>query len=310
MTRFEGSQQSEDITLPLNCDGWGRLHHFRRFQGEGWPSNPLPIDPALKNLGLPDEDDILVQVFQNAICSWRCWYCFVDFKLLSANPEHSGLMSADELVNLYLAENNRSKIIDLSGGQPDLVPEWGLWMADSLNRRGIHQEVYLWTDDNLSNDYLWKYLSPGEIQRLVSYQNYGRVGCFKGFDEHSFSFNTLAGPEFFKNQVSLMRRLVDAGFDVYGYVTLTTDDDKNIAALVADFMDRLQSEVDPNFPLRTIPLRIFEFNPTKERMGLEHQQALEIQFDAVQAWTEELEKRFSTNLRELRITEIPIGSRQ
>ena len=107
-----------------------------------------------------------------------------------------------------------------------------------------------------------------------------------------------------------MRKLVDAGFDVYGYITLTSDDDKNIAASIADFMDRLQSEVHPKFPLRTIPLRIYEFNPTKDRMGPEHQRALEIQVDAVQAWTEELQKRFSTKLRELKITEIPIGSKK
>ena len=144
------------------------------------------------------------------------------------------MMSADELIDLYLAENDRPKIIDLSGGQPDLVPEWGLWMADSLSRRGLDQDVYLWTDDNLSNDYLWNCLSRDEIRRLASYRNYGRVGCFKGFDEHSFSFNTLAGRELFKNQMVLMRRLIDTGFDVYGYATFTSDDDTNLAALMAD----------------------------------------------------------------------------
>ena len=309
ITNYTSSQQSEDFTIPPNCGGWGRMHHFRRSQGQGWPLNPLPIDPALRMLSLPKRDEIQVQVFQNAICSWRCWYCFVDFELLSANPKHSGFKSADELLDLYLAENSRPSIIDLSGGQPDLVPEWGLWFADALKRRGLDREVYLWTDDNLSNDYLWRYLERKEIHRLASYQNYGRVGCFKGFDEHSFSFNTSAEPDLFKRQFLLMRRLVEATFDVYGYVTFTTDDDHNISTLMSDFVDRLQSEVHPLFPLRTVPLRIYEFTPTKSRMKPRHNRALSIQSDAVQAWSEELEKRFPENIRSQSITEIPISTK-
>lgn len=309
MTKFDGSIQSQDLTLPPNCDGWGRIHHFRRSQGEGWPHNPLPIDPALKVLSLPRGDEIQVQVFQNAICSWRCWYCFVDFELLAANPKHSGFKSVDELIDLYLAEINRPSIIDLSGGQPDLVPEWGLWFADTLHRRGLDGEVYIWTDDNLSNDYLWRYLERKEIRRLASYPNYGRVGCFKGFDEHSFSFNTLAEPSLFKSQFFLMRRLVEAAFDVYGYATFTTDDDHNISTLMSDFVDRLQSEVHPQFPLRTVPLRIYEFTPTKSRMKPRHNRALSIQLDAVQAWSEELEKRFPGAMRSQSITEIPISTK-
>jgi len=54
-------------------------------------------------------------------------------------------------------------MIDLSGGQPDLTPEWIPWMMEELNNRGLTDKVYLWSDDNLSNDYFWKYLSDAEI---------------------------------------------------------------------------------------------------------------------------------------------------
>lgn len=79
ITNFRGSKQGEDFTVPPNCDGFGRIHHFRRRQVPPWPENPLPIDPAAKALGLGEIDTVEAQVFQNAICSWRCWYCFVDF---------------------------------------------------------------------------------------------------------------------------------------------------------------------------------------------------------------------------------------
>ena len=107
-----------------------------------------------------------------------------------------------------------------------------------------------------------------------------------------------------------MRRLVEAAFDVYGYVTFTTDDDHNIPALMSEFVDRLQSEVHPLFPLRTVPLRIYDFTPTKSRMKPKHNRAISIQSDAVQAWSEELEKRFPEAMRSQNITEIPISAQR
>jgi hypothetical protein len=123
------------------------------------------------------------------------------------------------------------------------------------------------------------------------------VGCFKGFDDHSFSFNTGAAPELFSSQFRLMKRLVAAGFDVYGYATFTSDQDEKLVARMSDFVDRLQSEVHPLFPLRTVPLRIVEHTPTRPRMGPEHRRAVAIQHDAVAAWTNELNKRFPEDLR-------------
>jgi len=300
---FRNSEQSTDFTLPPNCGGFGRIHHFQRFQGEGWPLDPLPIDPARHALGLPDDDKISAEVFQIAICNFRCWYCYVDRRLITANPEHSSMLSVQEMLDYYLLEQDRPLMIDLSGGQPDLVPEWILWFADIVHSRKLDKEIYLWSDDNLSTDYLWRFLSNEEVSRLASYKNYGRVGCFKGFDENSFSFNTGTPPELFESQFSLMRRLVVSGFDVYGYVTLTSDQDKNLDSQITDFVDRLQLKVHPVFPLRTIPQRILEFTPTKGRISAKQQRALEIQDEVVYLWQRELERRFSDEVREKRIYE-------
>ena len=302
ITTFEKSEQARDFTLPPNCGGCGRLHHFHRQQGERWPLNPLPIDPALRALDQPTSDTIQVQVFQTAVCSWRCWYCFVDFDLLSANPSHSVMIGVEDLLDRYLKEPIQSPVIDLSGGQPDLVPEWGLWFADLIHRRGLDRDIYLWSDDNLSNDYLWRYLAADEVARLASYRNYGRVGCFKGFDSHSFAFNTLAAPDLFHQQFHLMKRLLDAGFDVYGYVTFTSDDATNVREKMKTFVDRLQ-EIHPIFPLRTIPLRIVEFTPTSQRMRDETRTAMEVQYEAVAAWQEELAERYSLEVRTRKIYE-------
>lgn len=309
VTNFHGSKESEDFTLPSNCRGFGRVHHFKRTQGDSWPSNPLPIEPATKALHLPPSDELQVQVFQNAICSWRCWYCFVDFALLSGDQRFSEFKTAEELLDLYLAEPFRPMVIDLSGGQPDLVPEWGYWFLGALKARGLERQVFLWTDDNLSNDYLWRFLTADQVGELASAPNYGRVGCFKGFDEASFAFNTGAAGELFGQQFALMKRLVNANFDVFGYATFTAPSDENLKRRMHDFVDRLQEEVHPLFPLRTVPLKISTFTPTKSRLNPERDRAISIQLDAVIAWGEELRSRFPNELRSRAITDHRVNDR-
>ena len=81
---FRGSEQERDLTEPANCDGLGRIRHFRRQTSAGWPPDPLPIDPAARFLGLKPAHLLRAQVFQSAVCNFRCWYCFVPFSLLAA----------------------------------------------------------------------------------------------------------------------------------------------------------------------------------------------------------------------------------
>ena len=204
ITRLEGSAQAQDLSVPPNSTGFGRIRHFRRAAAAGWPSNPLPIDPACRSLGLPETDLLRVQAFQNAACAWRCWYCFVPFNLLAGDPAKGAWLSAEELVDLYLNEADRPVAIDLTGGSPDLTPEWPLWMMRALRARQLDQSVYLWSDDNLSTDYYWQFLSPEDREEIAQYRNYGRVACFKGYDADSFSFNTHAAPEAFDRQFDLM----------------------------------------------------------------------------------------------------------
>lgn len=301
ITNFSGSQQEQDLSLPTNCGGLGRIHHFRRNQGLNWPGNPLPIEPAQHFFGEIPSDSIRAQVFQNAVCNWRCWYCFVDFDLLSGNRRYSQFKSATELLNLYLREADVPRTIDLSGGQPDLVPEWTLWMLDEIRDRGLSRDIYVWSDDNLSNDYLWRFLEPAEICRMAAYRNYGRVGCFKGFDAESFSFNTSADALRFDQQFVLMRRLVDAGFDVYGYVTLTSLNTSDLSGRIKAFVDRMQNEIHEIFPLRVIPLRIEEFTPMRNRLGPERSTPLQVQEEAVALWMQELTSRFGNSELEKKI---------
>ncbi len=305
VTNFHGTEQERDLTVPDNCRGFGRVRHFRRETSPGWPPNPLPIDPAARALGVSPGDLLRSQVFQNAACNWRCWYCFVPFGLLSANKKHAEFLTAGQLIDLYLAEPERPAVIDLTGGQPDLVPEWVPWMMEELEARGLSDSVYLWSDDNLSGDYFWRHLSRADRDRVAGYKNYGRVCCFKGFDAESFQFNTAAEGCLFDQQFDLMGRFLEFGIDLYGYATFTSPNRDDIKGKMAVFVDRLQ-EVSENLPLRVVPLEIKPFTPMGPRMSKSHWEALVNQQAAVVAWCEEIERRFPTELRSRCICHVPL----
>lgn len=309
ITNFHGTEQEKDFQEAANCNGFGRVRHFKFNTSIGWPSNPLPIQPACKALGLPPSGVLNAQIFQNAACNLRCWYCFVPFNLLNADPKHSAWLSPAEIIDLYLNDKNRPQMIDLSGGEPSIVPEWIPWMMRELRYRKLEDKVYLWSDDNLTNDYFWKYLSSEDIEMVCTYRNYGKVCCFKGFDPESFSFNTAANPELFERQFDLMKRHVVLGIDVYAYVTLTSPLDEGIQDKIISFVDKLQ-RIDYYLPLRTIPLEIKVYSPLESRFKLsEKEPALENQKEAVRCWQDELTSRFSNQDLALSIADVPLGGR-
>ena len=308
ISRLAGSGQEADITLPTNCNGYGRVRHFRQATAENWPPNPLPIVPACRALGIAPAPELMTAlVFQNAACAWRCWYCFVPEELLNADLNHAAWFTATELVDLYRQIPDPPRIIDLSGGSPDLVPEWTPWMMRALKNAGVDETTYLWTDDNLSTTYLFDALSAAELDLLRGYRNYGRVCCIKGFHARSFAFNTRAAPEDYGRQFDILRRVIGLGIDVYGYVTLTSAYAGGIEIGVRDLVDRLQA-IDPNFPLRVVPLQIQIFTPVHQRLArdADREFSLRVQEEAIVTWNAELERRFDPTLRARPVCDVPL----
>jgi len=305
VTRLAGSDQVQDLTEKPLCDGFGRIRHFKRVSSTDWVLNPLPIDPAAHRLGLPVTDGVNALVFQNAACNWRCWYCFVPFKLLNADERYAAWFTADQLVDLYLAAGRPTPMIDLSGGQPELTPEWVPWMMEALERRGLADKVFLWSDDNLSTDYFWRYLPAKEIERVRAYRMYSKVCCFKGFDSESFAFNTRAAPELFDRQFELFARYLALGIDLYAYATFTAPRALGIERKMGIFVDRLQ-RIHPALPLRTVPLEIIGYGVVEDRDFKQQAEAMDAQRAAIEAWKRELERRFPSELRGRSIVEIDL----
>jgi uncharacterized Fe-S cluster-containing radical SAM superfamily protein len=308
IAKLAGSDQEQDLTLPANCEGFGRVRHFNRIGSRSWPENPLPIDPASKALGLPRADRLQAQVFQNAACAWRCWYCYVPYNLLSGDSSRGRWQTTDALVKLYAAEASPAAVIDLSGGSPDLTPEWIPWMMRSLRDAGLSEKTYLWSDDNLSTDYVFTVLSENDRRILIEYENYGRVCCLKGFDAESFSFNTTAAPDGFEQQFDVLARYLKLGIDLYGYVTLTGTDPDAARTGVPRLLDRLQA-LSECLPLRFVPLEIVSFTPTGKRSKADGQKfvsADQVQRGAIEIWSRELERRYSKSELGLNIADVVI----
>lgn len=287
------SEQENDLRKQPNCQGYGRIRHFKLTHDSNWINDPLPISPANHHLNTNFTSEIEAQVFQLGGCNYRCWYCFVDNNLISAKSKFGKFYTANDLINLYLQQNSPPKVIDLSGGQPDLVPEWTIWMMEALIENELQDKVLLWSDDNLSNDFFWRFLSKNQLDFLKSYKNYARVCCFKGIDEESFSINTRISKERFNYQFDLFKKIHELDIDLYGYITLTAPLSTNFEFIIPKLFDRFQ-EIHENLPLRIVPLKIEPYTPLKSRIRAEHEELLAGQLIAMNYWNIELNKRFST----------------
>jgi uncharacterized Fe-S cluster-containing radical SAM superfamily protein len=287
------STEATDRYTRINCRGFGRVREFKDYllHLEKAARPNVDAKPLLRG-GSVSDGRLRTQVFQLAGCNWRCWYCFVDDNLLSADRRVASLLSVDDLLDLYLAEADRPSVIDLSGGQPDIVPEWGYWMLQAIEERGLRGVVSVWTDDNLSTFLLWDCITSEGRRYMAHFPGYTRVGCFKGFDEASFTFNTRAHPELFDRQFEIMRRLINDGFNMYAYATFTADPTPGLQSAIRRFVDRLQS-IDPRLPLRTVPLKIHPFAASRARMEPRHVDALAVQHEVYACWTAELSRRFT-----------------
>jgi hypothetical protein len=192
---------------------------------------------------------------------------------------------------MYLEEPDPPLVVDLSGGEAGLVPEWCLWTMHALEARGLKGKVFVWLDENLGSRNLWDYMTKEEIRYMATFPCHSRMGCFKGYDPTSFEFNTGASRHSFSQQFEAFSDLVRAGFDMYGYAIFTSPPNGEVHRAVSDFVDRLQS-IHPNLPLRTVPLRIHPFTATRARMLRPHEEAIQFQFEVVRAWEGELLRRF------------------
>ena len=283
VSRIGGTPQEQDLSAPTNCDGFGRVRHFRRRVVPGWPDNPLPIVPAASWLGVPPPEEMTAQVFQLAACAWRCWYCYVPYASLRADPATSAWHTTDALVDAYLDLDERPPVLDLSGGSPDLAPDWIAWTLEAVERRGASSTTFVWSDDNLSSDRLLNREGWRMLEAIAAYPNYGRACCLKGFDAPSFAYNTRAHPDGFERQLTILEGYARTGLDIHIYLPLVGPSGPCPQVQVETILDRL-AKIRPDLPARTVPLFIGRFGTMTGRMDASRERALERQWELLEHW--------------------------
>jgi len=307
LAQLNETDEAKDSYTNVNCEGYGRVRSFSKYSlhlRNALKKEGTPIKPLLR--GHEKKDKILSQAFQIAGCNWLCWYCFVDSSRRVGSLRDGKYFSADQILDMCVRELDNLSIIDLTGGQPDLVPEWSLWMMEEIEKRKMRDKVYLWIDDNLSSDYFWKFLNDEQIEYMKNFPKYSRAGCFKGFSEESFSFNTSVRSSLFQRQFEIFERFMRNGFDMYAYATFTGEPIRNIKEVMSIFVDRLQ-KIHHNLPLRTIPLKVSPFSANKQTINDKYLLALNFQYVAYEAWNNELQKRFKQNEIDMAYEDVDIS---
>jgi len=252
-------------------------------------------------------------------CNLKCWQCYVDDVNKSANPKYGRFFSAEEILIEFLVESRKAQflidpdrkvnILRLSGGDPFLVPEIIVWIIEAAEKFGLENYIYFWVDTNLaSGDFYWKYLTNKQREKIRNFKNIGFMGCYKGYDEESFTKTCGAAPKFFNEQFKMHRRLIKEELDVYSYfypLVYSDYSDRKLRKCLVLFINRLQKEVNLLAPLRLTTPYTKIYSPTQNRLTPERKKSLELQYAATKIWKEEIKKQFGSRA-DLMPHQIPI----
>lgn len=306
MSKILVKNDTERQKLNVNCGDFGRIRYFQYKKFEDWNVDPIPFAPASKKISIDLKIEKLpVQMFEIAKCNLNCWWCYLPKEIQINKEKYTKWLSAGELLNLFEAEKNDCKIIYLSGGNPELVPEYIYEFMKELEKRQMDKEFFLWSDDVLTTDFTEKYLSKEKLNYLINYSNYAKVCCLKGFDSESFAYNSNMRKELFNVQLTKLEKYVRMGLDIYGYIILVTPNVERAEEKIKTLMDKLQ-KISKYLPLRIIPIKIEIFSAVVSRMTEERELSLLNQYKVLKLWNKELKRRFSTKEMNTNIAELII----
>ena len=305
MNKIVTNSEKEKRKLNVNCDEFGMIRIFQRNKFNDWNADPIPMDIISSKMQIKKLDNIPVQMFEVAKCNLHCWWCYLPKQLKNITEEYTKWFSVSELFNLFERENNDVKVIYLSGGNPELVPEFVYSFMKELDKRKRSQEIFLWSDDVLTTDFLVEKMSKEQINYMTQYKNYAKICCLKGFDNESFEYNTGMDKKEFDNQIKRLKMCIDIGFDVYGYIILVCKALNDIESKIKKTMDKLQ-EISYFLPLRIIPIKIEKFSAVIERLNEEREQSILNQYQVLQIWNNELYNRFTKAELECNIADLKL----
>jgi uncharacterized Fe-S cluster-containing radical SAM superfamily protein len=233
-----------------------------------------PYMVAQSKLGGTWNEFVTPFTIQIGLCNLNCYYCFVDDNLRNMSTTHGKYYKINDIIDKFLeVMPNQRGILRISGGEPFLAPDFIMDLAYSIHQRRLEDQIYLWIDTNLLG------YNYSEVVRHLNNMDifFGICGCFKGFDEEDFVFNTGSPESRYFGQFAHAQRLIytineGKKGDVFFYVPEITNPKykdgqyMNAIKLVRNFIDALITMVHPLAPLRTTVLTIKEYTTNEKRM--------------------------------------------
>ena len=94
------------------------------------------FDEYLRNSNWSDLNADRIEIFQlnlGKMCNQTCKHCHVD-----AGPDRKEIMTKETMLEALIAiENSGAKIVDLTGGAPEMNPHF-YWFVEELSKRNLH----------------------------------------------------------------------------------------------------------------------------------------------------------------------------
>lgn len=224
---------------------------------------PEPYQVAQFSCGGTWNDYNAPLAIQVGLCNLDCRWCFVDDKLKKC--EIGAYFSAKDIINLWKNVEDRG-ILRVTGGEAFLAPEFLIEIGKELKQLNSKSR-FLWIDTNLlGRDY------DIVVKKLTEFNiPYGICGCFKGFDEETFEFNTQREGNLlqkqFENTKKILNSLGDKG-ELFFYVPEIIEvlSETIIREKIKKFIVKIQNEIHKVAPLRISVLEIHEYYANMEKM--------------------------------------------
>lgn len=250
------TKEAIDSYHQINHEGFGRIRNFKYFSFH----IKTDILDRRRFLRLNEAgkwcNQFQSQVFQIGVCPLRCRYCFVDKENLDGTNPYSKFLKPIEVLQMFLESWPNVRNLDLSGGSPDLCPEFLFELLTEIERANLKGKMTIWVESNLDINYYSK-LSRNKLEYIVTFPNFHLLCSLKGWDSSSVAYNTrnttsfdlqLEGLHFFHQQ--------NFPFSVYlVFIGHKIADNQEVAALYSQ-LKRISCEL----PERCIPLYIKKFH--------------------------------------------------
>jgi len=263
-----------------------------------------------------------------ARCPLNCWHCFVDdclkssckhcmvqqycdHKLKSKLEIKEDWISAYDLVDNFVVQRDldykrgiHSNILRITGGEPFLAPQLLLDILEELDKRGLQNDIFLWTETNLVplmvQEKKIPLISDELLNKLGNYDNFLVHPCFHGIDKSSFEENTYEKIENIDLLINALKRLINSGIDVY----LTFGSNVNDPDKIDEFYQKM-SEINKLLPLRFALIEFdLDYKPVIRRGELipdfshRHKMAYD-RYQTIENWDDLLRKQMGYGYGEI-----------